>query len=151
MRSGVIYVLCPGAQLPARVTQQIHFRPQCRLSHPVKMLLWTSSFMQSRLSKLNLEFGFNSQDVGLHKDITGVRTLVHCVHSSTLPPSDTGACCLQILDLIRSSDKIDTGPRSPNSTILWSYSEYAHNNIMLCDTGCDNKILERERELLIFC
>ena len=108
--------------------------------------------MQSRLSKLNLEFGFNSQDVGLHKDITGVRTLVHSVHSSTLPPSDTGACCLQILDLIRSSDKIDTGPRSPNSTILWSYSEYAaHNNIMLCDTSCDNKILERERELLIFC
>ena len=60
-----------------------------------------------------------------------------------LPPSDTG--CLHILDLIRSSDKIDTGTRSPNSTILWSYSEYAHNNIMLCDTGRDNKILLRKR------
>ena len=83
--------------------------------------------------------------------LTGVRTPVH---SSTLPPPESEqarACCLQILDLIRSSDKIDTGTRSPNSTILWSYSEYAHNNIMLCDTDCDNKILCGERELLIFC
>ena len=77
--------------------------------------------------------------------LTGVRTPVH---SSTLPPSESEqarACCLQILDLIRSSDKIDTGTRSPNSTILWSYSEYAHNNIMLCDTGGDNKVLQRKR------
>ena len=34
------WALLSSAQLPARVTQQIHFRPQCRLSHPVKMLLW---------------------------------------------------------------------------------------------------------------
>ena len=86
-------------------------------------------------------------DVGLHKDIRARSSResggLFSVHSSTLPPSDTGG--LHILDLIRSSDKIDTGTRSPNSTILWSYSEYAHNNIMLCDTGRDNKILLRKR------